>query len=170
MGYRYQKVHDEIPVSLVVMNNGTVDSVTDNIPTNYVVAKTTLNGLAAPEPEYAARYTPDANLAKLVKNDLGTEDVKVTISGNFDSDSTTNSDHFYLQIRQGDGSLLTGTVQRYSAGRGVGATISQVGFTLVGYGRLVGQESVQLEVAKDFNGTCILTDALISIERIRGDT
>lgn len=158
-----------IPTNVFVMNNNTVNTTTNADSTNYVVATTDTTNLQPPSPEYGLKYSVTNGQVKVTKVYAGIADVKVTISGKITSDSTSDTDHYFLRIVDGTGAVLTGTDKRYSAGKAQGAVTSEIGFTLVGYGRLVDNETLQLEIAKDFIGTSVLTDVLVSIERIRGE-
>lgn len=145
--------------TVVFGNDNTAPTLTDD-EDNYVLANTTT--LTTPESSTNIwTYSPTAAL--FTYTGTGPTAYEIIISGTVDSDSTTNTGHINIRLREPTG-IMTGTTKRYSAGRTAGAATSKVGFTSVGFGSFSNGDQVQIEISKDFNGNLYLSDLIVAFK------
>jgi hypothetical protein len=157
-----------IGTNLFTSNDNTTVTPTDDNPSNYVDVLLSAAPLTPPFPEYGDAFSPDQNSAMLTNTD-GTKDYSVSISGKVVSDSTANSDKFFLRILQGQGGSFvgfTGGEKRYPAGIAQGQVTSQIGFTFEVFGRFPPNEQIKLQIAKDFAGSITVEDVIFTFRPI----
>ena len=149
-------------VSIYVLNGNTQDSVASSDPAVFVQAKTNIQ-LAPPVDVYAtARWAVSANEIKLTSLSAKPYDAKVVVSGRLRSDSTTNTGRISLRLNSTAG-VGTGTTKTYATGPTSGGVSVEAGFTIIGFFRSLENQTISLEVAKNFAGSLVLESVLIEV-------
>lgn len=146
------------------IQNNTLSTTTNNVLSNFVTAQTN-EALSAPEPEYQrGDFTVDPNLIKLTYTGQAPRDIRFVISGLISSDSTANDDKVGVRISNGAGTLYTGSAKIYPSGTTLGGASTVIGFTTIGFGRLDVNDEIHFEISKNFNGTLVVENCILSIE------
>lgn len=149
-------------VSIYVLNGNTQDSVASDDPAVFVQAKTNIQ-LAPPIDVYATeRWAVSANEVKLTSLSEEPHDARVVVSGRLRSDSITNTGRVALRLNSTDG-VGTGTTKTYATGPTSGGVTIEAGFTVIGFFRSLENQTISLEVAKNFAGTLVLESVLVEV-------
>ena len=158
-----QTGHNHNRLELLLVSGNTQDSVAGVDIDAYVTVKTN-SAMTHPNPIYDTGVWGLSTTELLASLDLPVpRSSKIMISGTIVSDSAVNSG--FISVRLSDSnSALTGSTKQYSTGKSVGGATVNVGFSVVGYTTLASGQEFKLEVAKDFAGTIVLDNALITIE------
>lgn len=129
------------------------------------ITAVTNDDLDLPVPEYdTSRLTPVSGQFKLNYNASAVRDVKVIIAGTITSDSTNNANRIGVRLSSGSEGVYTGSTKIYPAGTSLGGDTTVVGFTTIGFGRLQPTDSLELQVSKNFTGTLVVENCILSIE------
>ena len=148
--------------SIYVVNGNTLDSVASANQAIFVTAKTSIQ-LASPVAVYdTERWAVSASEIKLISLSPETHDAKVIVSGKLVSDSVTNDGRVVIRLNSTDG-VGTGTTKTYATGPTGGGTTVEAGFTVIGFFRSLENQTISLEVAKNFAGTLILESVLVEV-------
>ena len=148
--------------SIYVINGNTLDSVASANQAVFVTVKTNIQ-LTPPVPVYdTARWAVSASELKLISLSPEPHDVKVVVSGKLTSNSGVNNGRVVIRLNSTDG-VGTGTTKTYATGPTGGGTTVEAGFTVIGFFRSLENQTISLEVAKNFAGTLILESVLVEV-------
>lgn len=148
--------------SIYVITGNTLDSAASADQAVFVTAKTNIQ-LASPVPEYTTeRWAVSASELKLISLSPEPHDVKVIVSGKLKSNSVVNDGRVVIRLNSTDG-VGTGTTKTYATGPTAGGTTVEAGFTVIGFFRSLENQTISLEVAKNFAGTLILESVLVEV-------
>ncbi len=152
---------NKLRVDIIYGNGNSTPTVTDD---NVTWTLANINTLSAP-PEFTNNWTINTSTATFTYVGSEPQGYEINAGGLLDSDSTTDTDHLFVRMREPSG-IMTGSTKRYAAGRSQGQTTSSVGFTLNAFGLFSNGDQISLEVAKDFSGSLILDDLLVAFRPI----
>lgn len=150
-------------LELRVSNNNTTDSLIGSFATGKLT-----NALVGVEPVYETglfELLPGAPTTQLKYVGVKPLDVKVTVSGNITSDSSSDSGSLAVEMFVA-GSTLTGSYEKHSAGKLVGQTTVDVGFHTAGYARFTTNDVLDIQFAKDFVGTFVIANIILELRRL----
>lgn len=147
---------------IAVYNSNLVDSVAPADLDTFVVAKHNNNGVF-PNPLYDTGFLSiDSTEVKLTNNRLIPFSFIILVRSSFSSDSTSNTANLGIRLNS-TGGVGTSTKEIKSAGPTAGSTTVAATLGTFGAFTLAPTESVWLEVAKNYSGTCVMDSSLFTI-------
>lgn len=147
---------------IAVYNSNLVDSVAPADLSTFVVAKHNSNGFF-PNPIYDTGFLSiDPTEVKLTNNGLTNFSFIVLVRSSFSSDSTSNTANLGIRLNS-TGGVGTSTEEIKSAGPTAGSATVAATLGTFGAFTLAPSESVWLEVAKSYSGTCVMDKSLFVI-------
>ncbi len=152
-------------IEIILVAGNTLDSVTSDDPVDFVLAKTNVAPFY-PSPIYnTGKWSLGSSAIEATLVSVMPRTSKIIVSGTISSDSTVNSGHVAVRLRDTD-SVMTGTSKQYSAGATAGGNTVEIGFTVIGFTTITSGKVISMEVAKDFSGTLVVESILMEIEPV----